>query len=169
MSKTSARQRVWMSVLAIGLIALWLSLREDPGSLKQVKGDTDIESVQFGDPPTLRLDLLDSKTAPYDPRGRNLFGYYEPRRPVFVVKTSQQSRITPGPTLPKTVTKSSGVTRSAAGAAIVTERVMQSAPSQSWSMPSSQTSGAGSLTRSQTRPSDVHESVPAASAGISSV
>jgi hypothetical protein len=100
MSKLSARENLLLGVLATGLIALWLGLPEDPGSLRHANDEASTEIMYFGDPPVVRIDLLGLKTAAFDPPGRNLFAYHEPRKLLRPAETSRETTIVPPPPPP---------------------------------------------------------------------
>ncbi len=59
----------------VGIVTVWLS---DPSrSNRQPNQTRSYEVAQLGNPPLVRLDLLHSaKAASFEPRGRNVFGYY---------------------------------------------------------------------------------------------
>lgn len=73
------RPRSWTVVLVccgvVGIVTVWLS---DPSrSNRQPNQTRSHEVAQLGNPPLVRLDLLHSaKAASFEPRGRNVFGYY---------------------------------------------------------------------------------------------
>jgi hypothetical protein len=79
----------------MALIAVWLVLAGDPRSVDDLASELGAEVLQLGDPPIVRVDLLDSRTAAYDQDGRNLFAYHQPAKPAQSVKISKPLETSP--------------------------------------------------------------------------
>lgn len=95
MSKSSRKERVLLGMLAISVVALWLSRDSEPLDRSDVVDGTEV--MQLGDPPVVRLELLALATAPYDRKGRNLFEYREPRQRPRPVKAPPRTPVVQPP------------------------------------------------------------------------
>jgi len=109
MPKLSNRERFLLGLLAIGSVALWLALAEDPQGLGNADLETDFDALQLKAPPVVHLELLELETADFDAPGRNLFAYFEPRKipppqpshtPTTIDKTSRSTDRIPLPPTP---------------------------------------------------------------------
>jgi hypothetical protein len=103
MSKLSRKDGVLLGVLAISIVALWLS--RDSERLDRSDVVDVVEVMELGEPPAVRLGLLDRATAPYERKGRNLFEYREPRhRPRSAEAPPPRPVVRPPQSIPPTKT-----------------------------------------------------------------
>jgi hypothetical protein len=77
MRKLTTREKVLLGVLCIGGI-LGLRFLTGDGGLFVTRDEAKEETRTLGDPPVVRVDLLEQEPAGFDPKGRNLFAYYVP-------------------------------------------------------------------------------------------
>ncbi len=107
-SKLSGREKLLVGVLAVSLAALWYGVHNSAES-RAIAVDTDYGgSAELGEPPMVLLELLGMKTATFDPRGRNLFAYHQPRQtsraiektPGLPIVVEPSPPMIPGPTPP---------------------------------------------------------------------
>lgn len=80
MRKLTSREKVLIGVLCVGGI-LGLRFLSGDGGLFVTREEEKEASRLLGDPPVVRVDLLERSPEPFDPKGRNLFAYYVPPRP----------------------------------------------------------------------------------------
>ncbi len=99
-SKLNGREKLWVGVLAVSLAALWYGVHDGAGS-REIAVDTDNGgSADLGEPPRVLLELLGLKTATFDPRGRNLFAYHQPRQTPRAIEKTPGPPIVVGPSPP---------------------------------------------------------------------
>ena len=104
MRKLNTRERRWLIVLAIGVLALWFGMNGSRPGSGLYGSDARGRLADPGKAPVVHLELLGAKTAAFDAQSRNLFAYYTPQG------TDRLSRIVrspvpPSPPAPPTDTK----------------------------------------------------------------
>jgi hypothetical protein len=78
--KLSGREKVLLGIFAIAAVVLLRGWLGKPLRLGQTTGQNGDEVRDFGEPPVVKVALLDLEAADFDPQGRNLFDYYTPPR-----------------------------------------------------------------------------------------
>jgi len=77
MRKLTTREKVLLGVLCVGGI-LGIRFLTGDGGLFVTRDEAKEETRTLGDPPVVRVDLLEQEPAGFNPKGRNLFAYYVP-------------------------------------------------------------------------------------------
>jgi len=72
------REKVLLGLLAAAGIAGWFGLRGGGMGFGGGAGGPEALEPISGEPPVVRVDLLDQEPVGFDPTGRNLFAYYTP-------------------------------------------------------------------------------------------
>jgi len=80
--KFSGREKFLMGVFGIAAVVLLRNWMGQPLNLGQAPDADAAEARSFGEPPVVDMAMLALDAAEFDPRGRNLFDYYTPPKPV---------------------------------------------------------------------------------------
>jgi hypothetical protein len=80
--KLSNRERVLVLVLLVAAVIAYRALSGDGIGFGGRVEESEQDSRVFGEPPLVRMDLLERDTVEFDRQGRNLFAYYTPPRKV---------------------------------------------------------------------------------------
>jgi hypothetical protein len=81
MRQLNTREKSLLGLLAVAGIAGWFGMRGGGIGFGGELGGPEPLGPISGEPPLVRVDLLEQDPIPFDPSGRNLFAYYTPPAP----------------------------------------------------------------------------------------
>ncbi len=99
-SRLNGREKLLVGVLAVSVAALWYGVHDGAGSRENAVDTDNGGSEELGEPPVVLMELLELTTAAFDPRGRNLFTYHQPRQTPRAIEKTPRPPMIPEPTPP---------------------------------------------------------------------